>query len=409
MSATGDTGTYRFSELGWAQFERVCDELLTVEGLGGLEWTGRADEIRVALADHVPTSLAGARLAGPTVVGVVWLRPGTTLSAVQLAHARAEGVFARDLFPDARSALLLTNARAENLLGGAPAYRSFLEDIAALGPAELSMLVDSHPRVRRAVPSLLGVRDLHEILDAAALERSSWDLVGAAELTRVFVPTRAYRDSLDVLERHNFAVLTGPPEMGKTAIARVLGLALAAEGWEVHECIRPEQAFAAYAPARTQLFIADDAFGSTEYRPDAAERWALELDRILRSMDEGHRLVWTSRPAPLKAGLGRIHREHGIERFPQPAEVTVDAAALDVEERATILLRHAKKGTQNARALMNVRLHGRAIVEHEHFTPERIRRFATTRLNDLSGSGGSLRASILSEIAEPTAAMARSF
>src|SRR5258707_13204884 len=95
--------------------------------------------------------------------------------------------------------------------------------------------------------------------------------------------------------------------MGKTAIARTLGLALKDEGWEVHECIRPEQIWEAHAPDRAQLFVADDAFGSTEYRPDSAERWALELDRILRVMDERHWLVWTARPATLKAGLGRIH------------------------------------------------------------------------------------------------------
>ena len=34
----------------------------------------------------------------------------------------------------------------------------------------------------------------------------------------------------------------------------------------------------AFDAERPQLFVADDAFGSTEYRPDAADRWALELD-----------------------------------------------------------------------------------------------------------------------------------
>ena len=132
-----------------------------------------------------------------------------------------------------------------------------------------------------------------------------------------------------MLRAHHFLVLTGPPEMGKTAIARMLGLALLAEGWEVHECTRPDAGLGpATTPDRPQLFIADDAFGSTEYRPDAAERWAGELDRILRATDERHWLVWTSRPAPLRAGLRRLHRERGGERFPQPAAVQVDAAAL---------------------------------------------------------------------------------
>ena len=44
-------------------------------------------------------------------------------------------------------------------------------------------------------------------------------------------------------EGHRFVVLTGPPEMGKTAIARMVSLALASDGWEVHdELWRPEEA-----------------------------------------------------------------------------------------------------------------------------------------------------------------------
>ena len=89
--------------------------------------------------------------------------------------------------------------------------------------------------------------------------------------------------------------------------------------------MRPEQVWERFARDRPQLFVADDAFGSTEYRPEAAERWSLELDRVLRALDDRHRLIWTSRPSPLKAALRRIHREHGVERFPQPAHVHVAA------------------------------------------------------------------------------------
>ena len=176
----------------------------------------------------------------------------------------------------------------------------------------------------------------------AALERSTFDVDAARELARVFVPTPAWHHAVAVLRAHHFLVLTGPPEMGKTAIARMLGLARLAEGWEVHECIRPEQVEDRFARDRPQLFIADDAFGSTEYRPDAADHWATHLDRILRATDEHHWLVWTSRPAPLRAGLRRLHRERGGERFPEPASVQVDAAALGPEEKTLILFRHAR-------------------------------------------------------------------
>jgi hypothetical protein len=45
---------------------------------------------------------------------------------------------------------------------------------------------------------------------------------------------------------------------------------------------------------RPQLFVADDAFGSTAYRPDAAEHWARELGPMLQALDERHWLTEVS-------------------------------------------------------------------------------------------------------------------
>jgi hypothetical protein len=204
--------------------------------------------------------------------------------------------------------------------------------------------------------------------------RSRFDRAATEALAAVFVPTTAYDRALEVLVRHCFTVLTGPPEMGKTAIARTLALALMTDAWEVHECTRPEQLFTALNPARRQVFVADDAFGSTEYRPDAAERWAREMERILRTLDDRHWLIWTSRPAPLRAGLDRIHRERGAERFPAPGEVLVDAGRLSAEEKTLILFRHAKAAELAADVCDALPHEGSAIVGHRHFTPERIRR-----------------------------------
>ena len=281
-------------------------------------------------------------------------------------------------------------------------------DATVVDARTLSRVVESDSALRPRMPSLLGVCE-DSIFDAALVNRSSADVTAARELARVFVPTRAYRAALAALEHHGFTVLTGPPEMGKTASARMVGLARLSGGWEFHECVRPEQLWAAFSRDRPQVFVADDAFGSTEYRPDAAERWAVELDRILRAMDDHHWLVWTSRPTPLKAGLRRIHREHGVERFPQPAEVEVDAAALDVAEKAMILFRHTRSAELPRPVRNAVRLHGWEIVSHEYFTPERIRRFVRLHAVRTATSAAELVLLVDGAIREPTAAMSASF
>jgi hypothetical protein len=402
---------YRLDELGWAQFERLCDELLRERAdLAPAAWQGRADRIRVARLER-DVELVPGRLSPGMGWVAVWWSPAS--SRAELDPSRLLVEVQRRITEEVGTALppgvvLLTNA----VLPGENDDRS-TPGLEVVGPAEIGAVVDATPALRRRLPTLLGVCDLDGLLDADVIARSSGDVAAAADLARVFVPTRAHAQALAVLERHGFAVLTGPPEMGKTAIARMLGLSLLAEGWELHECTRPDELWARFDRQRPQVFVADDAFGSTEYRPDAAERWALELDLVLREMDEQHWLVWTSRPTPLRSALVRIHREHGVERWPQPAEVQVDASELDVEEKALILFRHAGAARLGDASIRLVQQYGWELVSHRHFTPERIRRFVWNRLDALAAEAATLgprrlAAAVAAEVAEPTEAMAAS-
>ena len=135
---------------------------------------------------------------------------------------------------------------------------------------------------------------------------------------------------------------------------------------------------------RRQLFIVDDAFGSTRYRPEGAERWAQALGRLLEELDDDHWLISTSRPAPLKAGLGRVRREPGSARFPAPGDVLVDASDLDLAEDADSL--SPRQGAPSPPATRElVRAWGLTISSSiPHFTPERIRRLVADRIEVLA-------------------------
>jgi hypothetical protein len=411
-AADADRGVYRFEELGWLEFERLANGLLARHvGLDDARWFGRADEGRLALIRRDGVVSGVGPVAGPLLVVIAW---SPAVARERLSDRVRE--LAGDAGVVPRCTLVITNAPEGD--EGASAWSDALDFIPharqlSLGPKALSAVLDADAGLRRRVPALLGVRDIAGLVETAVLDRSTAELDAARRLARVFVATRAYARTLAVLERHRFAVVTGPPEMGKTAIARMLALAKLSEGWEAHECRQPEELWRLFSRDRAQLFIADDAFGSTEYRPDAAEHWALELDRVLRATDDRHWLIWTSRPAPLKAGLARIHREHGVERFPQPAEVRVDASDLDLEEKASILFRHARSRPLTARGVELVRVHGWGIVDHPHFTPERIRRFVVHRLPELERIDApvvraDIGEAVSAEIREPTEAMATS-
>jgi hypothetical protein len=261
--------------------------------------------------------------------------------------------------------------------------------IHTLGGTDICDMFDHHPPLRRSFPQLLGLRDLEEILRGVVnkenVERSAKAVELATEVSSLFVPTGAYRRAWEVLHKHHFVVLEGPPEMGKTAIAWTFALVQVADGWEAVLCDEPEQFFQGYRPDNSQIFVADDAFGRTEYDPSRGGKWERRLDQVLRATNRKHWLVWTSRKHILERALRSMDLTGAAEHFPKPAAVLVDASKLDLREKALMLYRHAR-AAQLAPTLKGIlRFCARRVVADFHFTPERIRRFVREALPSLDG------------------------
>lgn len=393
---------YALDRLGWLQFQQLCTGLLELDaGLPARAWAGHADADRRALCQTaIGPPLAATELPAPVLVHCRWVRSGTPELAVGAAVARLAAQHPED-FALANSYLLVSNVETDLAMLAAAARWDASIPAAAIGPGALSARIDARAQLRLVMPAVLGLRDLTTLIAPEPAARSSLDRAAAAELAAVFVPTRAYWQTVEVLADHHFAVLTGPPEMGKSAIARMVALAKLTAGWEAYECTTPDDVSRALDAGRPQVFIADDAFGSTEYRADAAERWAGAIERLLPALDDRHWLIWTSRPAPLHAALRRLHRERGAERFPAPARVLVDAGALGSAEKTLILFRHAMAASLPAAVRDSIRTQGSAIVGEPHFTPERIRRLIAR----LADGETAVRVIAARELATPTEAM----
>ena len=423
---------YRLDDLGWFQFEELIQSLLKAElGLGIESWGGPGDQGRDAYFDGALPYPTRASDQGPFLFQVKFVQGANAagaspnnqlMNAVRAECHRIERRIDHGTWSSLGHYVLLTNVRPSGPIRN-QIQRALLDmdgnmAVHIHGGPDVCDMLDRNPSLRRSFPQLLSLRDLDsllsEIVNRDILERSRIACECACDLAPVFVPTSAYSRAWRVLREHRFAVLEGPPEMGKTAIAWMIGLVQLLSGWEVIVCDSPRQVFQSLRKDRSQVFIADDAFGRTEYEPSRGRHWERDLDWLLRAVDARHWLLWTTRKHILERALRDLDLQGRSARFPAPGEVLVDASQLQINEKALILYRHARTATLGEGEVEMVKQHASYIVKHQSFTPERIRRFVIETLPSCAaalkekGTDG-IRNEINEAISNPTDRMRKTF
>jgi hypothetical protein len=412
---------YRLDDLGCYQFEKLVQSLLKSSiGLGIESWGDRHDFGRDAYAEGplgFPTKNVQSR--GPFLFQVKFVenanaagaRPGTAIiDAVTKEAARIRSRKAQSTF-EARFYVFVTNAP---LTGRT--RQKILQILSRVLPKtviyswsgdDVSDLLDQNPKIARSFPQLLSIRDLDallgQVINKSILERSSIAIEIARGLVPVFAPTKAYERAWSILLKYHFVVLEGAPEVGKSAIAWMIGLTQVTSQWEAVVCRNPDEFFQMYKNDRNQVFIADDAFGRTEYDPTRTMKWETDLDLLLHRVDRKHWLIWTSRKHILQRAREKMDAQGKARSFPDPAAVTVNVQDLTVEERALILFRHARAAGLEKHAKGLVKEHAVAIVHDPDFTPERMRRFVRESLPRLvkhSRAGRLSRSQVAEAISE---------
>jgi hypothetical protein len=426
---------YRLDDLGWYQFEWLVQALLKTQlGMGIEAWGGHGDYGRDAyFAESLAYPTKDLREPGPFLFQVKFVENANAAGArpakAVLNAIRKESVSIRDRkrlpwWKEPAHYTLITNAPLD------AATRQEVERLIAEalpetkvhshGADDVCALLDTHTGLRRSFPQLLSLRDLDELIreavNADTIERSRAAIECAREVVQVFVPTGAYEKTWKVLRAKHFAVLEGPPEMGKTAVAWMIALSQMSQGWQAIVCDNPDTFFGSLNHEIPQIFVADDAFGRTEYDPARGNKWEKDLHRVLRAVDSTHWLVWTSRKHILERARRVMDLQGDATKFPQPGEVLVDASQLSEQEKALILYRHARAAGLEDPAKNLVRKQARSIVQHRSFTPERIRWFVRERLPEIAVQLGKrnikpamVQTQVLEAIKNPTERMRKAF
>jgi hypothetical protein len=425
---------YRLDDLGWYQFEWLVQALLKDHlGIGVESWGGHGDHGRDAWCNgslHFPAKQS--KTNGPFLFQMKFVENANAAGAkpfprliaavrTEIAKIQRRRSHPKSRAPKCGQYVLISNSliTPQGRDKVAAEMGKALPNVAVhcLGGNDICDLLDSRPALKRSFPQLLSLQDLDVLLASVVnrdiVERSSAAISYARDIAAVFVPTGAYAHAWEVLKKHHFVVLEGPPEMGKSAIAWMVALAQIANSWEANVCDSPDDFFRAIRADASQIFIADDAFGRTEYDPSRGAKWEAQLHRVFSRLGNKHWLVWTSRKHILERARKHMDVQGAALGFPQPGEVLVDAGHLTVCDKALMLYRHSKHTLIAADRRAFVKRHAVQIVSEDSFTPERIRRFVLEAVPQLvleaGASSEALAAKIRQEIQNPTDRMRKCF
>jgi hypothetical protein len=428
---------YELDRLGFYQFEWLIQVILKAKfGLRIEAWGGTADHGRDAyseasLRDHQ----INVTYPGPVLFQAKFVSGANAAAAkpqaglVGSCAAEAKRIVERKkkgTWRSPSSYFLYTNApistatrtAVENVLQPVLNFRPIV-----LGYLDVCSELDLHPEIARSFPQILTFQNLLSNLDKTVSDAINRDILArtetvlskAKDVIPVFVPTAAFHRTWEVLAKHRFAVLTGPPEMGKTSISWMVALAHLAMGWQVIDCERPKDFFRLYQTSESQIFLADDAFGRTEYIGEIGKQWERELGSILHRIDNRHLLIWTSRKHILERAKAEMDLGSSI-KFPMPGEVIVQADTLSSREKALILYRHAVAANLEDAAKVILKKHLHQIVNDPHFTPLRIYLFCRNSLpkiakagDDQSKTGRGISREIATAIREVTSEMTKTY
>jgi hypothetical protein len=386
---------YDLDKLGWYEFEHLCQTLLKHKlGLGVEAWGGTNDWGRDAYYPEALKYPTEETQGGPFLFQCKFVNGANSAEAkvekpvLNAIRQECDAIKRRLLIKKWETLpkvyTFLTNAILTGTIRGQieKNVKDVLPDsiIVLQDGNDICALIDLTTGIARRFPQILSLNDLDILLSGCVnkdiLNRSEAAIEEAKEISKVFVPTEAYSKAINVLQEHHYVVLEGPPEVGKTAIGRMIALSYIPEGWEVIECRLPNDFLRKYSKTEKQIFVADDSFGRTEYNPERVSHWQEDLPAILRKINNNHLLIMTSRKHLLEMAREKLDIPGEDQDFPLPAEVLVDVSHLTSLDKTLMLYKHMKNASLTKDQKVFARGLARHIVKHDGFTPERIRELA---------------------------------
>ncbi|WP_253957311.1 restriction endonuclease [Paenibacillus oleatilyticus] len=168
-------------------------------------------------------------------------------------------------------------------------------------------IVQAYPKLW--MPSItIFKKILNESVHRAAYKESAEELKEALNTSKVFVPTRIYREALHKWSQNHVIILSGEPGVGKTSMAYLLALAYLQpndlDGFVWANSI--DDVYKMLEDEKKQVFILDDFWGSIFHEEHRRRNDENRLNKLIKRIIESKvtkRLILTTREYVLQQGL----------------------------------------------------------------------------------------------------------
>ena len=127
----------------------------------------------------------------------------------------------------------LTPANKEEIFGVFEGYIKTTEDI--FGKDDLNNLLGQHGDIEKQYYKLWlsSTNVIEKILHSDVTGRSEFELEEIQRTIRLYVQNKSNSEAIHLLNKHNYAIISGIPGIGKTTLAKMLCYQYVSEGYEL--------------------------------------------------------------------------------------------------------------------------------------------------------------------------------